>query len=279
MDAMNSTAVTTERELPPIYSETLGTNSPGSDGPTIVMLHGWGRSLEAVRQLGELLAHECRVVLVDLPGFGRSPLPFPASNDGGGWGTHEYSERVKEFLDQAGITECVLLGHSFGGRLSVRLAARYPDLVKGLILVGSHGLKRKRAPKDEIRVRWIRALTKTAKAIDGMTGTRIFAHYLAPRFGSRDYAAAGDLRKSLVKTVNEDLAPQAASIKAPTLLLWGADDTETPVDIARGFHQLISDSRLHIFPNKGHEPFADVGSHLLAQYISQFLSSRGLCAR
>jgi pimeloyl-ACP methyl ester carboxylesterase len=281
---MNSTVVAAEQELPPIHSETLGSTPLGStnlgaNGPTLVLLHGWGRSLETVRQLGELLAQGCRVVLVDLPGFGRSPLPFPASNDGGGWGTLEYSERVKQFLDQAGITECILLGHSFGGRLSVRLAATYPDLVKGLILVGSAGLKPKRPLKDEIRVRWIRALTKTAKAIDGMTGTRLFAHFLAPRFGSRDYAAAGDLRKSLVKTVNEDLSEQASTIKAPTLLLWGANDCETPVDIAHGYHQLITDSQLHIFPNKGHEPFADVGSHLLTQYITQFLSSRGLCAR
>ena len=271
---MNSTAVAAERELPPLYSENLG-----SQGPTVVLLHGWGRSLEAVRQLGELLAQNCRVVLVDLPGFGRSPLPFPASNDGGGWGTLEYSERVRQFLDQSGITECILLGHSFGGRLSVRLASKYPELVKGLILVGSHGLKRARPFKDEVRVRWIRALTKTAKAIDGLTGTRLFAHYLAPRFGSRDYNAAGDLRKTLVKTVNEDLTEQASTIKAPTLLLWGANDTETPIDLAQGFHRLIANSELHVFPNKGHEPFADVGSHLLAQCIDQFLSSRGFSAR
>ena len=274
MRPMNSTAADVERELPPIYSETLG-----SQGPTLVLLHGWGRSLEAVRQLGELLAQEHRVVILDLPGFGRSPLPFPASNEGGGWGTFEYSERVKQFLDQIGISECILLGHSFGGRLSVRLASKYPDCVKGLILVGSHGLKRKRPLKEEIRVRWIRSLSKTAKAIDGMIGTRIFAHYLAPRFGSRDYNAAGDLRKTLVKTVNEDLTEQAASIRIPTLLLWGENDTETPLDLARSFNSLIQDSQLHIFPNKGHEPFADVGSHLLAQYITTFLSSRGLCAR
>jgi pimeloyl-ACP methyl ester carboxylesterase len=274
MERMNSTAIAIERELPPIYSETLG-----SQGPTLVLLHGWGRSLEAVRQLGELLAQNYRIVLIDLPGFGRSPLPFPASNEGGGWGTLEYSERVKQFLDDNKITECLLLGHSFGGRLSVRLASKYPDLVKGLILVGSHGLKRARPLKDEVRVRWIRAITKTAKMIDGLTGTRLFAHYLAPRFGSRDYNAAGDLRKTLVKTVNEDLTDQASTIQAPTLLLWGANDTETPLDLAQSFNRLIKDSQLHIFPNKGHEPFADVGSHLLAQYIAQFLSSRGFSAR
>ncbi len=271
---MNSTPVAAERELPPIYSETLS-----SHGPTIVLLHGWGRSLDAVRQLGELLAQNGRVVLLDLPGFGRSPLPYPASNEGGGWGTLEYSERVKEFLDQSGITECILLGHSFGGRISVRLASKHPDLVKGLILIGSHGLKRTRRLKDEARVRWIRAITKTTKALDGLTGTRLFARYLAPHFGSRDYNAAGDLRRTLVKTVNEDLTVQASSIKAPTLLLWGANDTETPVDLAQSFHRLITNSELHIFPNKGHEPFTDVGSHLLAQYIDQFLSSRGFRAR
>ena len=268
---MNSGAAVQVKELPPLHSETLGTK-----GPTVVLLHGWGRSADAVRPLGELLANECKVVLIDLPGFGRSPLPFEASNDGGGWGTLEYSERVKAFLDQSGIKECFLLGHSFGGRLSVRLASKYPDMVKGLVLVGSHGLKRKRSFKDEVRVKFIKALVTTAKAIDGATGSRLFAHYLAPKFGSRDYNAAGDLKKSLVKTVNEDLTPQASTIKTPTLLLWGADDKETPLDLARSFNQLIGDSTLYVFPNKGHEPFADVGAHLLAQYILQFISSRGL---
>jgi pimeloyl-ACP methyl ester carboxylesterase len=268
---MNSGAAVQVKELPPLHSETLG-----SKGPTVVLLHGWGRSGEALRPLGELLASDCKVVILDLPGFGRSPLPFEASNDGGGWGTLEYSERVKVFLDQAGIKQCVLVGHSFGGRLSVRLAAKYPEIVKGLVLVGSHGLKRKRSPQDEIRVRAIKALVNAAKMIDGATGSRLFAHYLAPKFGSRDYNAAGDLKKTLVKTVNEDLTPQTSTIKAPTLLLWGADDKETPLDLARSFNQLIHDSKLHVFPNKGHEPFADVGCHLLAQYILQFISSRGL---
>lgn len=271
---MSSGAAIQQNTPLPIHSETLGTN-----GPTIVMLHGWGRSLFALRPLGELLAKDFKVVLIDLPGFGRSPLPPGASNDGGGWGTDEYAERVKAFLDQSGITQCILLGHSFGGRISVQLASRYPSLVSGLILVGSHGLKRKRALTDELRVRWIKTLVTIAKSVDGLTGSRLFAHYLAPKFGSRDYKAAGDLRKTLVKTVNEDLSAKAATIKTPTLLLWGADDKETPIDLAKSFNALIAESELHIFPNKGHEPFADVGSHLLAHYISTFLSSRGVRAR
>lgn len=277
---MNSGVAVQTNEAPPIHAEVLGAKHPGASSfPTIVMLHGWGRSLEALRPLGEILARDSRVVLIDLPGFGRSPLPHGASNDGGGWGTLEYSERVKAFLDESGIKEFILVGHSFGGRVSLHIASKYPAATKGVILIGSHGLTRKRAFKDELRVRGIKTLVSIAKSIDGLTGTRLFAHYLAPKFGSRDYKAAGDLRKTLVKTVNEDLSAQAGSIKAPTLLLWGERDQETPLDLAYNFHRLISDSKLHVFPNKGHEPFADVGSHLLAQYITNFLTSRGLCAQ
>lgn len=271
---MISGAVPQREDCPPVHTETLG-----SSGPTLVMLHGWGRSLEAFRPLGELLSRDFKVILVDLPGFGRSPLPNAASNEGGGWGTLEYSERVKELLDRSGVRECILVGHSFGGRISVQLASRHPSLVKGVVLIGSHGLKRARSLAQEIRIRLIKSIITFAKTIDGLTGSRIFAHYLAPRFGSRDYKGAGDLRKTLVKTVNEDLSTQAANISAPTLLLWGADDQETPIDLARDFHRLIRDSTLHIFPNKGHEPFADVGSHLLARYMLDFFNARGLDAR
>jgi len=270
---MNSGAVQQGSELPPINTVKLG-----SGGPTVVMLHGWGRSLGALRPLGELLASSCRVVLLDLPGFGASPLPFGASNEGGGWTTEQYADRVKEWLDQAGISRCILVGHSFGGRISVRLASRFPKLATGVVLIGSHGLRRERTFKDSIRIRFIRTVTALAKKIDGVAGTRIFAHYFAPRFGSRDYKAAGDLRKTLVKTVNEDISLQAQMIDVPTLLLWGEDDTETPIDLARNFNRLIKDSQLCIFPNKGHEPFADVGAHPIARYIERFLSERGLRA-
>jgi pimeloyl-ACP methyl ester carboxylesterase len=240
------------------------------------MLHGWGRSLDALRPLGELLANQYRVVLVDLPGFGLSPVPPEASNDGGGWDTKQYAERVKELLDNLSIGSCILVGHSFGGRLSVQLASRYPSLVQGLVLIGSHGLSRERPVGEEVRIRTIRFLVSAAKKIDGLFGTRLFAHYFAPKFGSADYKAAGELRKTLVKTVNENLEHQVREIKAPTLLLWGANDTATPLDLAHKYHGLIADSELHVFPNKDHEPFSDVGAHLCASYVERFLNKRGL---
>jgi pimeloyl-ACP methyl ester carboxylesterase len=240
----------------------------------MVMLHGWGRSLDALRPLGELLAASCQVILVDLPGFGNSPLPPAASNTGGGWTTVQYTERIKSFLDDEGITRCAVLGHSFGGRIAVRLASSYPESIERVVLIGTAGLKRERTALEAIRIRLIRACVSSAKWIDGTFGTRFFQHYLAHRFGSKDYQAAGELRRTLVKTVNEDLASKAGSIKQPTLLLWGAQDSETPLDVALNFNKLIRNSELHVFPNKGHEPFADVGAHLLCGYIERFLSER-----
>jgi pimeloyl-ACP methyl ester carboxylesterase len=115
-----------------------------------------------------------------------------------------------------------------------------------------------------------------AKRIDGLIGTRLFAHYFAPRFGSADYKAAGDMRKTFVKTVNEDLTEEAKKITSPTLLLWGANDREATLDQAHTYQSLLPDSELHVFPNKGHEPFNDVGSHLMVRYIESFLTKKGL---
>jgi pimeloyl-ACP methyl ester carboxylesterase len=248
--------------------------------PTIVFLHGWRKNLQDLRPLGELLAvSNQRVVLVDLPGFGSSPLPSAATNDGGGWSTSDYAERVKERLEAIGVSEAVFVGHSFGGRISVRLASKYPQFVSALVLIGSHGIPRDRTLSDTVRIKGIQILTKTAKWIDGAFETTLFKDHLAPRFGSVDYKAAGDLRKTLVKTVNENLTVEASSIAQPTLLLWGEDDRETPVNIAQKFHRLIRGSELTIFPNKGHEPYLDVGAHLIATYVQKFLTTRVYCAR
>lgn len=242
--------------------------------PTIVMLHGWGRSSESLRGLGELLASTYHIIIIDLPGFGQSELPFEASNEGGGWSTLDYAFVVEKYLDRLGIDSCTLLGHSFGGRISIRLAARNSQKYKSVILVGSHGLQRRRSKLHKLQAWFIRLFGKFFKSVDGWFGTRLFEQGFVPRFGSLDYQQAGQLRKTLVKTVTEDLTEEARAITQPALLLWGADDRETPLDLAHRFNQLITRSVLYIFPNMGHEPFADVGYHALCRYIERFLADK-----
>jgi pimeloyl-ACP methyl ester carboxylesterase len=227
--------------------------------------------------MAELLAQRCRVVLIDLPGFGKSGLPLTATNEGGGWDTLQYAARVKEVLESLSISRCFLVGHSLGGRISVRLAALAPDLVQAAVLIGAPGVPFKRTVQQQVYSTVVRTLVKLAKRVDSLVGTRFFAHYLAPRFGSQDYQAAGNLRKTLVKVVNEDLTAEARSIKAPTLLIWGEKDPQAPLAIGQRYNELLAHSELLVLPHRGHEPFADVGAHLIAAYIERFISQRGGC--
>src|SRR5436309_3048695 len=92
-------------------------------GEPVLMLHGWGHSMQNLWPLGELLEAQFQVHLIDLPGFGRSPKP---PDD---WGTVQYSERIAHYLDQQRLHSAHFIGHSFVGRVAMRLAARHPDRV------------------------------------------------------------------------------------------------------------------------------------------------------
>lgn len=245
-------------------------DSSSAKRPPLVMLHGWNRSADDLYPLAELLSPYMKVHALDLPGFGSSDLPD------GDWDTQQYADRILKYLDDNSLTKVNLFGHSFGGRISIRLASAQPDKIENLILTGSHGLKRKRTTLEELRVRGIPKLGKIVKMIDKFSGLKLYQDKFIPRFGSKDYQAAGALRGTLVKTVKEDQTEQARKIKTPTLLLWGEDDTETPLEMGIRFNQLISGSRLIAFPFRGHDIFQDIDSHLTAYYMIQFLCGSSL---
>lgn len=237
-------------------------------GPSLVMLHGWGTSLEALKPLGHLLAPYADIHLIDLPGFGQSPFP------GSAWSSFDYADRLIAYLDENNIQEAIFLGHSFGGKVSLSLAARYPTRVRQLILLAASGMKRKRSFGNRCRLQGIKWVGRALKGIDSLCGTTLFSQQFAPRFGSADYKNAGSMRPILVKSVNEDLSDSISTIVAPTLMLWGDKDTETPPEVAQRMHHLISDSKLFVFPGKGHWLYQDVGCHLCAHYIIPFLGHK-----
>jgi pimeloyl-ACP methyl ester carboxylesterase len=245
---------------------TLHTEKIGNTGHPIVILHGWGHSLESLRPMAQHLAHLATVYLVDLPGFGKSPMPEEV------WDTFQYAERIIAFLDSQGIEKADILGHSFGGKIALCLAIRHPERIRKLIVMNASGLQRKRSRREQCRFHTIRLLGKCIKFIDKMTGTKNFQRHFIPRFGSTDYKQAGVMRPILVKTVNDDLSKQIGQIRAPTLILWGDQDRETPMEIAERIHSQIPHSQLYIFPGKGHRPYEECGSHLCATYIKSFLN-------
>src|SRR5664280_2505853 len=243
---------------------TLAYVDEGSGDP-VVLLHGWGGQAASMTPLIVALRDTYRVVAFDLPGFGgSSPPPVP-------WGTPEYAVFVERAVASLGITCATYIGHSFGGRIAIWLAAHAPEAVHALVLVDAAGIR----PSATFRRRMRRLFYKSAQTvlrlpILGVKGPAL-RERLAMRFGSADYrATTGVMRASMVKTVNLDLATCLRAINAPTLLLWGEKDAATPIADGRKMEQLIRGSRLIAVAGAGHFSYLDSPAFVNA-VVSAFL--------
>jgi pimeloyl-ACP methyl ester carboxylesterase len=231
------------------------------------MLHGWNRSLESLEGLAKLIKSPISPHLIDLPGFGQSPPP-PVP-----WSSVDYALSLKEHLDRLKQPQVDLFGHSFGGKVALSFASRFPERVRRLILVSASGLKRKHSFKRRAQRKMLSSLRAALKIVDQTFHTHLFANYFVPRFASKDYLEANEMRGTFLKTIHEDLQPILPSIQAPTLLLWGERDQETPYEMAERMHRLLPHSQLIRLPRQGHDPFGNLSTHLLAYHIRQFLNA------
>jgi pimeloyl-ACP methyl ester carboxylesterase len=245
-----------------LVDEVLG-ESPAQH---IVFLHGWGGSRESLRGVGVLFEHTHRVHLVDLPGFGAAPAP---PDD---WDTARYTELVERYVLERLPGAVVLVGHSFGGRIAVRLAARRLPQIRRVVLMAAPGLPVPGSSWRRLKRRGIRGLRALLTAVRPVTGPSVLAWH-TQTFGSKDYLAAGALRPVLVRAVNEDLTESAAAIECPVLLLWGADDQETSPAVGHEYVRILGRrSTLHVFPHKDHHLYTGTGAHLCAFKIRSWLS-------
>lgn len=234
-------------------------------GQPLILLHGWGQDLTQMRYLGEKLARTHEVHLIDLPGFGKSPMPE------GVWSSFDYAECVIGYLDEHQIKKADFAGHSFGGKVALSLAVKYPERIRNLVLMAPSGLRPLRSLKKACRIKLIIWGGKLAKWIDKCCSTQFFASIFIPRFGSADYKNAGAMRSILVRSVNEDLSSLLPQVTASTLILWGEKDTETPKEMAQRMHALLPCAQLLKFPHHGHDLCKDAGAHLCAFHIAPFL--------
>ena len=234
----------------------------------LVFLHGWGGSRESLRGIATLFQNRYSVHLIDLPGFGEAPPPP------GDWGTLHYTDLVQQYVLERVRGSVVLVGHSFGSRLSIRLAARRLPQVHAAVVMAAPGLP---APLSRARVRRsaVRALRNVLRAVQPITGPGPVAWHTR-RFGSKDYLAAGELRSLLVRTVNENLTEIAQAIACPVLLIWGADDAETPPWLGERYRELMNGhATLVILPHKDHHLCTGTGAHLCAFKIREWLAIVG----
>ncbi len=219
------------------------------EGPAVVVLHGWGGRIESMTPVLDCLAPFFRVLSFDLPGFGDSPAPT------GAWGTADYASFLRDALAELGVKRAHFVGHSYGAKTSLYLAATDPGLVNKLVLQGSSGL---RTPPD-LRARVKRRVSKTARMVGrvgGAPGRRV-RDAIYRRIQSDDYRDAGAMRPTLVKVVNEDLRDLLPRVQASTLLVWGDEDDAAPLHHGQMMEKLIPDAGLVVFEGAGHFAYLD----------------------
>ena len=210
----------------------------GSLPARALALHGWGRS---GADFDAILAGLDAVAL-DLPGFGVSPEP-PAA-----WSSDDYAAAVERALPEIG-SRPVVVGHSFGGRVAVRLAARRPDAVAGLVLTGVPLYRRSNAARGASPIyRLYRVLHRL-----GLVGDARMER-LRRRYGSADYRATSPtMRGVLVQAVNEEYDDALAELRCPVRLVWGADDEAAPADVARRAAERLGErAELTVLEGHGH---------------------------
>lgn len=217
-------------------------------GETVVVLHGWGGRIESMTPVLACLQSRFEVLAVDLPGFGDAPAPRDV------WGTPDYARWIAGLLRSRSIARAHFLGHSFGGKVALNLAASDPTLVDKLILVDASGLRS--APSRAATVR--RTLSRGAR-IAGRLGPpgRALQEMVYRRVASPDYRDAGPLRPTFVKIVNEDVTDLLPRIAASTLLVWGSRDLDVPLGHAQAMERLIPDAGLVVLEGAGHFSYLD----------------------
>ena len=232
-------------------------------GRDMILLHGWGGSVKSFEPVHRCMEKHFRVYSLDLPGFGGSQEPPDV------WGSEEYSNFVNKFLDKLNIENPILVGHSFGGKICIRVATLRK--VNKVILIGSTGIKPKRKPKYYFKVYSF----KLAKNIFKLPFLRKYSDSVIEKFkkrnGSTDYKnASGIMQRILVKSVNEDIKWLFPRLKAPTLLIWGENDGDTPLYMGKTMEKMMFDAGLVVLKNAGHYAYLDKFNEFIV-IISKFL--------
>jgi len=220
------------------------------EGEPLLILHGWGGSSNSWIEVQKILANQgFKVIVLDLPGFGKSiSPPFP-------WGVKDYCQFVLDFINKTRSEKLNLIGHSFGGRIAIKFAVLYPEKLKKLILCASAGIKH---PLNFLQL----IILKLSIVGNFLFSKRPFKRFkdVAQNFfytflRHKDYAKAkGVMKETLKKVLEEDLMAELSQIKSETLLIWGEKDKAVPLRDAYLMKEKILNSTLEIIPKASHTP-------------------------
>ncbi len=226
-------------------------------GDLVFIFHGWGSNINVFENCINLLSKKYCVIAADLPGFGLSDEPKEP------WCVDDYVDFATSFIKEFKAKKIILMGHSYGGRIIIKLANRTNDFeISKIILIDAAGIKPKRKLKYKVKV-------ATFKILKHLLPQSVVAK-LRNKMGSQDYNNASPIMKqTLIKSVNEDLSPLLKNICAETLLVWGKNDTATPLSDGQLMEKEIKGSGLVVLDG-GHYSFLD-SQFVFNKVISSFL--------
>jgi pimeloyl-ACP methyl ester carboxylesterase len=241
---------------------TIG-RSPDGTSLHLIWAHGWGQDHRALVAMARALEPLGTQILLDFPGFGSSPPP-PID-----WGTADYADALADSLGILPRRLRILIGYSFGCRIGLQLAARYPDTIDGLFLIAAAGLHQSKTPLQRLKL-GARTVLFESLGLVGRIGVNTTS--IRDRLESADLRAAGPMKATLVKVHREDLTDIVPKIRCPVHLVYGALDQNTPPEIGRRLEALLPNGRFVILPTLGHNDILTSGAHLLQDQLQQFLN-------
>lgn len=208
---------------------------------TIVFLHGWGQNIQMMEPLANKFNSKSNILIIDLPGFGRSEEPKEI------WSIYDYASLVHDLVKKLKISNPILVGHSFGGKIALVYASKYKT--KKLVVFGSPFCK---------EIKELPLKTKIYKFVKKTPILNILAKPLANMIGSTDYKnSSGIMRSIMVKHVNLDVIEDVKKIKCPTLIVWGTNDEAVNISRAYELEKLIKDSGVVVYENATHYAYLE----------------------
>ena len=217
------------------------------DAPTVLVLPGWMAKASLYRTISDTLSDRYHVILLDLPGFtGDTPEPPEA------WALDGFVDFTCAFIEAIGVRSLTLMGHSFGGRIIIKMMSRseLPFVTERIVLIDAAGIRHELSDRAKRK-------QKMFKLAKHFMSEKQIEHYKETH-GSADYRAATPLmRECMVKAINEDLTDLLPEVKPETLLIWGTADTATPISDGELMEQKMPDAGLARIEGAGHFSFAD----------------------
>lgn len=212
----------------------------------LVFLHGWGGCWQSWYPILERLKKDFNLFAPDLPGFGQEPIK-------NAYHLNDYVDYVVKYIKNNKIKNPILIGHSFGGAITAKIAIDKKISLSKIILVDAAAIRHPYSSFQKIKFQLINSLKKIFPFTQNI-------YYKIFKLQNSDYAALKNkpiLRQTFKNVIQEDLTNELSKINTKTLIIWGKNDSSTPLSDGITMQKLIPNSSIKIFKDTSHFSYLD----------------------